>query len=190
MSVVAKALGDWPVAAHPGLIALLDYWNGKRGGRTYPTRAEMVPFEIPQLLPYVMLMDACENEAEARFRLAGESVNRFYGFNVRGLTWGEIRSRILADGGTPSVGSVNRQYRRVAAGGVGAYRQGVSIRHSTSHLYYARILLPLSDDGIHVDAMIGASFSNQEREKVPGTLPDVEFVFRLDTFARIADEAS
>lgn len=189
MSTVTTALADWPVAVHPGLIAFLDYWNDKRGGRTYPTRAEILPFEIPQLLPYVMLMDACPNEAEARFRLAGESVNRFYGFNVRGLTWGEVRARILADGGTPSVGSVNRQYGRVASGGVGAYRQGVSIRRTTSHLFYARILLPLSDDGLHVDAMIGASFSNQEREKVPGTLPDVEFVFRLDTFAMIEGDA-
>ncbi len=73
MSTVAKAVVDLPVAVHPGLIALLDYWNDKRGGRTYPIRAEIAPFEIPQLLPYVMLLDACADEA--RFRLARESVN-------------------------------------------------------------------------------------------------------------------
>lgn len=189
MSAIADAVASWPVAVHPGLVEMLAYWHDKRGRRTYPTRGEIAPFEIPQLLPYVLLLDAREDEAEARFRLAGESVNRFYGFNVRGLTWGEVRARILADGGTPSVGSVNRQYRRVATGGVGAYRQGVSIRRNTSYLYYARALLPLSDDGVRVDAMIGASFSNQEKGKVLDTLPDVEFLFHVDSFARVDDAA-
>ncbi len=46
----------------------------------------------------------------ARFRLAGEAVNTFYGFNVRGMTWGDVRARILREGGTFKAATVNIQY--------------------------------------------------------------------------------
>ena len=181
--MIEEALAGWPVELHPGLRRLLVYWNDRRGERAYPSRADIDPIALKNLLPHVLLLDACPDEDMARFRLAGEAVNTFYGFNVRGMTWGDVRARILREGGTFKAATVNIQYRRVAEGGVGAYRQGISIRKGASHLYYARILLPLSDDGLHVDAMIGASYSNQDKRNLLGQLPDVEFLFSLDGFA-------
>lgn len=189
VSTAAGSLAGWPVELLPGHRSLIDYWDALRGTQTYPSRSDVDPTAIRQLLPYTLLLDADPDEGKARFRLAGEAVNTFYGFNVRGMTWAEVRARVQAEGGTFTTSLVNLQYRRVAQGGVGAYRQGVSIRAGASYLHYARILLPLSDDDARVDAMIGVSYSNQEKRNVAEALTNIDFLFSTDTFA-LVDVAS
>ena len=94
---VSSAVGSfagWPVELLPGHRSLIEYWDALRGKRAYPSRSDVDPAAIRQLLPYTLLLDADPDEGKARFRLAGEAVNTFYGFNVRGMTWAEVRARV------------------------------------------------------------------------------------------------
>ena len=52
----------------------LAYWHGKRGNRLMPSRADLDPVEIPQLLPYVILIDVSGPPPDFRYRLLGTKV--------------------------------------------------------------------------------------------------------------------
>src|SRR3546814_12547058 len=48
------------VIVEPELREIYHYWSGKRGGRCYPTRADIRPEEIKRLLPSVLLLDVLD----------------------------------------------------------------------------------------------------------------------------------
>jgi hypothetical protein len=64
---------DWDMdkLREPLLRDLHAYWNGRRGDRSMPARADIDVVEIPTLLPYVFLIDVLEQPRDFRFRLAG-----------------------------------------------------------------------------------------------------------------------
>src|SRR3546814_17700910 len=59
------------VIVEPELREIYHYWSGKRGGRCYPTRADIRPEEIKRLLPFVLLLDVLDEGRHFRFRLVG-----------------------------------------------------------------------------------------------------------------------
>src|SRR3546814_11904526 len=59
------------VIVEPELREIYHYWSGKRGGRCYPTRADIRPEEIKRLLPFVLLLDVLDDGRHFRFRLVG-----------------------------------------------------------------------------------------------------------------------
>ena len=61
---------------HADLRRLHRYWLGKCAGRAQPARADIDPTEIPELLPFVMLVDVLEQGRQFRFRLVGTAVAR------------------------------------------------------------------------------------------------------------------
>jgi hypothetical protein len=73
----------------PRLKALYDYWDGLRGGRAMPARADIDPTRIPELLPHIIMYDVAPDEGY-RVRLMGEEIVRFVGGNRTGGTVGAI----------------------------------------------------------------------------------------------------
>lgn len=69
----AQELGEDTVEV-PALRALHQYWLGCRRGGRLPSRAEIDPVDIPDLLRHVMLVDVDEGGARFRFRLVGTKV--------------------------------------------------------------------------------------------------------------------
>src|SRR3546814_20840003 len=59
------------VIVEPELREIYHYWSGKRGGRCYPTRADIRPAEIKRLLPFVLLLDVLDDGRHFRIRLVG-----------------------------------------------------------------------------------------------------------------------
>jgi hypothetical protein len=56
----------------------LAYWERKRGERRMPRRADIDPVEIPDLLPYVRLVDVVAR-GQYRYRLVGTEVEQLHG---------------------------------------------------------------------------------------------------------------
>jgi hypothetical protein len=82
-----------PISAQPSDTQLTDahlrkalaYWQRKRGKRHMPRRADIDPVEMPDLLPYVRLVDVVA-PGQYRYRLVGTEVEQFHGglkFNGR-----------------------------------------------------------------------------------------------------------
>lgn len=76
--------------SEPELFRILDYWRGKRNGRTMPSKAEIDPLEIPWALSRIF-MASYSPEDGFRYRLAGAEVASVFGHsNLKDLKMGDI----------------------------------------------------------------------------------------------------
>src|SRR6266404_3792675 len=50
------------------------FWRSKLAGRSMPSRKDIDPTEIPQLLRYVMLIDVLADPLDFKYRLIGTAV--------------------------------------------------------------------------------------------------------------------
>ena len=64
---------------------LFDYWRACCNGNAYPDRCHISPSAIPQLLPYVSLIDLDE-DCGFRIRLAGTMLREIFDREVTGLS--------------------------------------------------------------------------------------------------------
>jgi hypothetical protein len=72
---------------HSQVRELYCYWDGKRGGRRMPARADIDPSEIARLLPHLLLVDVERDPLRFRCRLAGTATLRLReGREIRELT--------------------------------------------------------------------------------------------------------
>jgi len=70
-------LARWgvPATAPPIVQEALVYWESKCAGRRMPARRDLDPmFEIPSLLPWVMLVDVLRQPLDFRYRLIGTGI--------------------------------------------------------------------------------------------------------------------
>jgi hypothetical protein len=68
----------------PILKQLHTFWECKRGARPAPTRPEIEPAEIVQLLPHVFLIEAVGAPPRFRYRLIGTAVVALTGRDLTG----------------------------------------------------------------------------------------------------------
>ncbi len=65
---------------------LYGYWQSCAQSRPIPSRYDIDPIDIPQLLPGLSLLDAGEDLEALRYRLAGTRVREIYGTEITGRT--------------------------------------------------------------------------------------------------------
>jgi len=131
----------------PRLKRLYDYWLSKKGDRKWPRRADILPEEITDILPWVFLMERVGKRL--RYRLVGEEVRQMYGAKLIGMFMDEV------------------DFDHITAAYIGEYeraeREGPVLKKwkftklDGRHLEYERIILPLSSDGATVDMFLGAA---------------------------------
>ncbi len=135
---------------HRSLRRLIAYWLDKRGARAMPALADVDPVEIPWALGRIWLCDYLAESGRFRYRLAGEFINSFWGRNIAGKHLDEILP-------SDRLKAVTKKVRTV--------RERPAIVHDRVSLSLAeeisksgeRLILPLSDDGTRVTALLGAS---------------------------------
>ncbi len=141
-----RAVGD---VAYPDLVAILRYWNKKRGERFAPPRSAIDPTDFIDALPRVKLIDVLrglDGKLDFRFRLAGTAIG-----NILGAELTHLRPLDLQP---PQFGAIVHAH----------YEQCVRERRPLLHKVeidsvrrvhsYARLLLPLSSDGEQVDKLM------------------------------------
>lgn len=65
---------------------LYGYWRACAQSKAIPSRFDIDPIDIPQLLPGLSLLDAGEDLYSLRYRLAGTRVREIYGTEITGRT--------------------------------------------------------------------------------------------------------
>ncbi len=134
------------------LRQLYEYWLGKRGPRRWPARADILPSEIPALLPFVVLADVLEDGRHFRLRLVGTDVA--FGIDPTGMLLHEA----VPEGAYRA--HITALFQRGAAGPGALYS-----RSRYSYAPYdktgaagprsiARIFMPLAADGQAIDMML------------------------------------
>jgi hypothetical protein len=140
-----------PAELAPEFGAIKTYWDKKRGARAMPRRADIDPVELRTHLPYFGLVDVIDGGRDFRFRLLGTEFSRLFGRDSTGKTLTEVYGAGCADvlrWMTTSYAEVLRTKRPVLRlGSMRAVRKDF-IRCDS-------LLLPLADDGEHVNMIMG-----------------------------------
>ncbi len=139
------------IAGDRTLAALWRYWNAKRGTRKMPLRKDISPIDMPELLPYLTLVDRVPaagggGEGAFRFRLVGTAVADAYGYDATGKTIDEALKE-------PRRTTAKRHYAAAFAGGRPMFNRNHYRTERVADLVVARVVLPLADEaGKHHDA--------------------------------------
>jgi hypothetical protein len=129
------------------LRQLYAYWRSKAAGSRLPSRTDIDPAEIPQLLPYVFLVDVERNPQRFRFRLIGTQICAWAGRDITGMYVDDP-----AYG--PRATEVARQYGEVVARGLPFYIEQPASRPERDYAFYDRVVMPLAQDGRTVDMLL------------------------------------
>jgi hypothetical protein len=129
-----------------------DYWLSKcRPGRL-PARADIDPVEIPDLLPWIMLIDPVAGPDGTRFRmrLIGTGLVARAGRDATGNFYDELFSK-------RDVARFAAIYNEVIRSGrPHHFHSDVDINRleGREHIRYERLLCPLASDGKTVDMLV------------------------------------
>lgn len=164
--------------AEPQLKGLYAYWSEKRQERTWPARADILSQEIPELMPFVMIVDVLENGRFFRFEFVGKDA----AFGVDPT--GKLQHEALPDGIYRD--HITALYRRGAAGPGALYSlSSYDYTHMVGPRSISRLFMPLAVDGECVDMMmVGQIRDRSERidhstwQANPPTITE-ELEFRL-----------
>ncbi len=130
---------------HPILGPLYAYWRGKRGGRAMPRRADIMPGEIPRLLPHVQIVERVDGRY--RYRLSGTAINEAYGREHTG----KFLDAVL----TPDrLKLAVETYDHLYAAKCPLIARSTLITRENRRAIALRLMLPLSDDGVTVNKVL------------------------------------
>jgi hypothetical protein len=130
------------------LRALKRYWDDKRGSRAIPARADLDPVDIPELLPYILLVDTAETLAEFHYRLIGTEACKGFDRDRTGVRFADLPR-------TESFDEIFGGYWRTFLERTPQYYHGSLSSTDEDPMQFSRLTLPLSRDGNHVDMILG-----------------------------------
>ncbi len=131
------------------LKRVYEYWDGKRGGRRAPARADIDPVDLAGDLPNVFLIDVEDSPRQYHIRLMGQAFIDEFGENVAGrclheIDLGEAKDSILA------------AYDELVATWEPMHVLTEYSKADGRRIRFERLALPLSSDGKTVDKVLGA----------------------------------
>ena len=138
------------LSRHLRFQRLADYLALKAPPGKLPGRQHIDPLEMPDLLPYVMLLDVVpQNQGPTRYRirLVGTEVVSIQGMDHTGQFTDEV---LTAEEGAEIVGNYDEILRTRQP----QHRHGTVATPGREHVVYERIAFPLAADGEHVDMLI------------------------------------
>jgi hypothetical protein len=132
-----------PISHH---LDLYRYWLAKRGFRSMPARSEINPADIPELLPYLIIVDKVDGQF--RYRLVGTAVAREFG---RDMTGSFVGSYLTAP---EAVAAVRAVYERVFAAALPVVVKFDFKAKSGAIHNISQLVLPLWDGGADVNIAV------------------------------------
>lgn len=127
----------------------LAYWQAKRGARPMPSRRDLdPPFEIPHLLPQLVLIEVGRDPLDFRYRLVGTAVTRCAGRDPTGMRFADLPHR--QPGSRAWAAAL-----RVATEGKPLLADRAYVGPDPDMPACRDLYLPLSSDGERVDMILG-----------------------------------
>lgn len=132
------------------LAELYDYWVRIRQGRRMAARRDVDPSEISHLLPMLFMVDVTGDIGDYRFRLFGTALTIAYGRDLTGFTLADIYLGTQQE-------AVFQRYREVVYTGTPVVSEHQFRGRQGALVHFERLLLPLSDDQISVNIILGGT---------------------------------
>lgn len=147
---------DGAFIRHPDLQRLFRYWLGLSIDGQVPLRRDIDPLAVRDLMPNLQLLDVGATPDDLRYRLVGGEIAAAFGFEPRGKTRREIREAYVSPDKYDDFDQTSRETHDVARRGVVAYTHDYMTSYDHDFLAYARLLLPLSEEGLAITGIFGA----------------------------------
>jgi hypothetical protein len=148
---------------HPQLRDLYRYWRGLAPGGGIPLRRAIDPLALRPLLPHLQILEIGASPDDLRYRLAGGVIVEAFGFEPTGLTRREIRQARVTPDRQAEFDRTSRETHEVAARALVAYTHDHMTSYDRDYLAYARLNLPVSEDGIAGSGVFGALFLSSDK---------------------------
>ncbi len=135
------------------LREVAEHWARARGQRRMPRWADIDPGEVVRQLPIIWAWKY--DRASDRFtgRLAGEEINWALGKPLRGTDLVEFF-------GAAQAPPILARYKRVVDEPCFVHWRGQVFRHAERLGFGERIILPMAEDGVAGDGVLGATIYN------------------------------
>lgn len=133
------------------LRLLYAHWQNVRGARPAPARSDIDPASIVSLLPHIGIFDVEEAPRRYRVRLMGSRIVSWYGGDLTGSYLDEVD---FGEGPALTFTLLDQVVDRVVPG----HMTGEYTKHDGVTIRYERLFMPLSNDGLRVDMVIGAAY--------------------------------
>lgn len=148
------------------LRGLYRYWQELRGKGALPSRADIDPVRIPDVLQNIGLFDVEEAPRRYRIRLMGMQIVRWYGCDLTGRYLDEID---FGDRPVFTFALLDQVVEQRVAG----HMTGEYTKQDGRTIRYERLFMPLSNEGTRVDMVIGAAFELPPDAPTPGDSLDL-----------------
>lgn len=129
---------------------LISWWCDKRGEYLMPLLSDIDPAELRPALSQIWLCDYVPQSDRFRYRLAGEEINNFWGLSLRGKYLDEIVP-------AQRLATITSQCHMALDLPAIVYVRGCLSLSQEIERHCERIVLPLSEDGKTVSALLGAT---------------------------------
>jgi hypothetical protein len=124
------------------------YWQGKLSGRRMPSRKDLEPTEIPELLANIVLVDVSHDPLDFRYRLIGTAIVERIAFDYTGKRFTEIAHQQPGSKVWETAARICEERAPLTSDipyvGPDQWVRG-----------YRDLYLPLSDDGDRVNMIVG-----------------------------------
>jgi hypothetical protein len=144
---------DIESAPYADLLRVYGYWKDKRGDRLAPARRDIDPADLVEVLPRIMLVDVLDQHQGFRYRLSGTGICDTHGFEPTGKAPLDLRPAALGQ-------LIDRHYRACVQDKLPALHL-IKLDMTNSSRAYARLLLPLSEDGQAVTMLMTVDSRDQ-----------------------------
>lgn len=147
---------------HPALKNLFRYWRGLSINGSVPRRRDIDPIALKVMLPHLYLLDSRGGPDDLRYRLAGSLIVQSFGFEPGGMTRAEMRHRHVLPERYPEFDHTSAETYSIVADGVITYSHDHMTSYTKDYLAYARLNLPISEDGETLTGVFGAIFLSSD----------------------------
>lgn len=141
-------------------VQLRKYWDFLKEERAFPAESEINQRELANIWANCFIVKAdnsCKTE-DYEYKYLGENIVKAYGADITGLKINSLAA--------PEAPHLAEKYENVLALKRPVLDEGEITLSKTSVIKYRQILLPLGDDGININAILGGmSYKIDQKEK-------------------------
>jgi hypothetical protein len=178
---------DESIIQHPALKALLRYWRSLSRNGAVPRRRDIDPIALRKLLPHLYLIDAGATPDELRYRLAGSIIVQAFGFEPGRLSRAQIRARHVKPERYDEFNRTSAETHRIVADRIIAYTHDHMTSYTKDYLGYARLNLPISEDGVTVTGIFGAIYLSSDGDPFWTQFEELHMEMPLDQVLAASD---
>ena len=148
---------------HKRLRELYDFWQNSSEDGKPPPQKDIDLLKVPRLAPNIFIMDVLGDE-KFRYRFMGTDIDRHLGASATGLRMDEFRTGAVLKTLTDFFG-------KVAETGRCGYLRTKMSTEKNDYLMYERLVMPISDDGLSNNKLLGGWYYNQVDDNSPRLKP-------------------